>query len=152
MSLLCDYFVAPNDASAAPTLDWVGGPSQPPDGATAFPTVPMPGIEPLVMMGTLDGILTGRSFDDVLADPSGHEVASADGGERIIWALPDSIQDALAESDDTRLRDTAARWVTTDEFWGQGDATEAGDGLIALREMLRVGRQSGQRLYCWCCV
>ncbi len=43
-----------------------------------------------------------------------------------------------------------ARSVTTDEFWGQGDATEAGDGLIALRDMLRVGRQSVQRPYCWC--
>jgi hypothetical protein len=27
--------------------------------------------------------------------------------------------------------------VTTDEFWGQGDATEAGDGLIACREAAR---------------
>ena len=31
MALLCDYFLAANDEAAAETIEWVGGPSRPPE-------------------------------------------------------------------------------------------------------------------------
>ena len=147
MALLCEYFVALDDASAATTIDWPGGPSSPPAGSSGFPTLPLPGIEPTVMMGTLDEILTGRSFDDVLDDPSGHEVTSTDSAW--VWALPVALQDALASSGDDRLRSAAASWAQTEEFGGQADAAHAADAVLALARMVRSGRESGAQLYCW---
>jgi hypothetical protein len=99
------------------------------------------------MMGTLDEILTGRSFDDVLDDPSGHEVSSTESAW--VWSLPTALQDALASSDDDRLRSAASAWVQTEEFAGQADASDAADALFALARMVRSGRDAGARLYCW---
>jgi hypothetical protein len=160
VGLLCDYFVAPDDASAAATIDWIGGPGEPskPRGflkraeETAYPRVSLPGVEPVVMMGSLDGLLTGRSFEDVLADPTGHEVAIRDGGERLVWALPTALRDALLISDDAQLRAVAVPWVATEEFWGQGDPVAAGEWLVQLRQLVVDGTQKGHTLYCWVCV
>ena len=76
MGVLCDYFTAPCDEIAAATIDWEGGPSSPaPEKrgmlrrsrkSEPLPTVDFKGVEPFVKMGTLEGILTGRTFDEVL--------------------------------------------------------------------------------------
>lgn len=147
MGLLCEYFVAPHDDDAASTIDWAGGPASPPHGTDGFPTLPLPGIEPVVMMGTLDEILTGRTFDEVLNDRSGYEVVSRDGVW--VWALTTSLQEALISSDDDRLRVAAGQWVLAEEFGGQADASDATGAAIALARMVRSGRNSGARLYCW---
>lgn len=65
MGLLCDYFLAGSDEAAAGTIGWIGGPgaASPPD--QAFEVVDGSGIEPVVQMGTLESILTGRSQKDV---------------------------------------------------------------------------------------
>jgi hypothetical protein len=69
MALLCQYFVADSDAAAAVTIDWVGGPGNPPEAKSLFrrsrpeaiSTVAAPGIEPMVMMSTLGNLLRGQS-------------------------------------------------------------------------------------------
>src|SRR6266702_3440886 len=89
MGLLCDYFTAASDAQAEETIDWIGGPADPPQSSgdlrgsqvAVRPTVSLKGIEPTTWMGKLEEILTGRSFDDILHDPTGRVVASRDGGE-----------------------------------------------------------------------
>ena len=144
--MLCEYFIAPDDASAALTLEWIGGPSNPPVGVLGFSTVQLPGLEPTVMMGTLDAILNGRSFEEVLADSSAHEVVSS--GAAWVWALTTALQDALVSSDDDRLSEAAGEWVMTEEFDGQADPADAAAAVIALAQMVRVGRDGG-RLYCW---
>jgi hypothetical protein len=163
MALLCDYFIAPGDEAAAATIDWVGGPSKPPEGrglirrrqsSSPYPTLPLAGIEPTTMMGKLEELLTGRSFDEILADPSGHQVAIRDGGERIVWALTDNLQNALSNADAARLREVAAPWTAPDDFYGpiDADAARASEALLALAALVRAGKQEGQRLYCWMCV
>ena len=152
MGLITDYFMAESDEDAAQTIDWIGGPEVPVDGSEAYPVVSLPGIEPLVMLGTVETLLTGRTFDDVLADPSGHEVAARDGGERLVWALTETLQTALAEADESGLEAIAGPWSESEEFWGQGDPVQAAEMLIELAALVRAGRAAGRSLYCWVCV
>ena len=99
------------------------------------------------MMGTLDEILTGRSFAEVLDDPSGHEVTSNES--TWVWALPMALQESLALSDDEQLRSAATLWARTEEFGGQLNETDAHEAVLALARMVRAGRECGSQLYCW---
>jgi hypothetical protein len=73
MGLLSDYFLAESDSRAAATIDWVGGPSHPPvkrgllrkSTTEGRSTVSMNGVEPAVMMSTLEHFLTGASVDEL---------------------------------------------------------------------------------------
>ena len=102
MSALYDYFSAASDEAAAGVIDRAGGPGEPAvapapvkrgwfgrtsspspvqDMGPAFDTVSAGGIDPVVMMGALEELLTGRPYDEVTNDPrSGHIVAIRDEG------------------------------------------------------------------------
>ncbi len=161
MGLLCDYFTAASNAQAEETIDWIGGPANPPQGgglvsrgqAAARPTVSLPGTEPTIWMGKLEEVLTGRSFDDILHDPTSKVIASRDGGERQIAPLTARLQDALASIDDEAVDEVAAQWAAPDEYYGTGADTEfAASALRDLVRLMRAGRERGETLYCWVCV
>ena len=51
----------------------------------AFDVVPVKGIDPLVQMGTLEGLPTGRGYEAIVAGPrAGQSLASRGGGERMV--------------------------------------------------------------------
>ena len=160
MGLLCDYFLAETDDQAAATIDWVGGPSDPPvkkgllrkSKVEGRPTVSMNGIEPAVMMSTLEHLMTGASVDELITRNARRHVADRDGGERIVMALSPSLQDALAAADEASLRRVALPWSETEEFFGQGEPAILGESLIELAALARKGLNTGQHLYCWVCV
>ncbi len=162
VGVLCDYFTAPSDEVAAGTIDWLGGPSRPDAemrrllrrgrGPEPLPTVDFGGVEPTVQMGTLDEILTGTPFDEVLADTSAGIIAERDGGERLVVRLSSRLQRALAASDAERLNEAAIPWAATDEFFGQGDPGALGERLVELSELARAAERLGRRMYCWLCV
>jgi hypothetical protein len=161
MSLLCDYFTAASDTQAEETIDWIGGPAGPPEGGdlvggsqlVARPTVSLTGIEPMMWMGKLEEILTGRSFDDILDDGTRKVVASRNNGERLVQRLTASLQDALAGMDDHSVDEVAAHWAAPDEFYGTGTDKElAASALRDLVRLVRAGRERGEMLYCWVCV
>jgi hypothetical protein len=162
VGVFCDYFTAPSDQVAAATIDWLGGPSRPDPqkrgvlrrGRTPepLPTVDFAGVEPTVQMGTLDEILTGTPFGEVLADRSAAIIAERDGGERLVVRLSTRLQAALAAADAGRLREAAVPWAETDEFFGQGDPEALGERLVELSALARTATSQGQRMYCWLCV
>lgn len=107
-----DYFAAASDEEAAAVIDRVGGPgsqavveAQPPERKGIFgrqrarspepvfardpelvihDTVSVKGIDPVVQQGTLEALLTGRPYDDVVEDPrSGQVLSVRDEGERV---------------------------------------------------------------------
>jgi len=75
-------------------------------------------MEPTMWMSRLDEVLTGRTFDEYLEDPTGLVTATRDGGERVIVPLASSLQEALVELDDGRVAEIAARWAETEEYRG----------------------------------
>lgn len=96
------------------------------------------GIDPIVMLTTLWSLLAGVPYDE-LAPADFADVAV--GGEDGPWIteLPAQLRDALADSDDGRLRDTAQQWVLTEEF---GLPTSADDVLPFLRELIALARRA----------
>ena len=104
-------------------------------------------------MGKLEELLTGRSFDEILADPSGEMVASRDGGERLVLAITENLQQALGDLPDNRIDEVARQWSIPDEYYGTGgDPSVLGPALRNLRDLLRSGKSRSEKLYCWVCV
>lgn len=154
MAVLFDYFVAPSDAVAATVVDRIGGPGSAahPAAPSAFPTVRAPGIDPVVMMGTLERLLTGRSFEEILDDPVSGPVVARGDGHRAVIRLTTSLTEALAAAEDARLGGVALLWSHTREFWGRGDPEELATLLRSLVAIARVARDQEQAMYCWVCV
>jgi len=180
MGVLFDYFAADSDDVAASVIDRLGGPGssarptapaitprrrlfrrsteQAPalrDETTelVFDTVCDTGIDPVVQLGTLEELLTGRPFDDILDDDrSGKAVATHNDGEELVLTLTESVTTALVEASAKRLSEVAVPWSQTEEFWGTADPEVLSDFLGELRGLARRARARDQQLYCWVCV
>ena len=138
MGLLTEYFVALTDDAAAST----GAESMPPhawDGG---------GIEPVVHLGTLEELLTGRTFDEVLDDGPTSPVADRNGGEELVLRLTDELARALAEASDSRLDEVAVLWSQTDELEG-ADPADLATFARGLSVLARRARDEGGHVYCW---
>jgi hypothetical protein len=181
MGVLYDYFAAGSDEEAGTVIDRVGGPgSQPasvPPAAVAkrglfgrkrarpgsssapngelpvYDTVSLKGIDPFIQLATLEELLTGRPYADVVADPrSGHVVESRDDGERLISTITDSLTEALIEAKDEDFMQVAEPWSQAEEFWGQADPQALVEVLRDLASLAQRAQTNGQRMYCWVCV
>src|SRR3954454_13677478 len=139
VAVLFDYLAAPSDEIAATVVDRIGGPgsSAHPAGPAAFPTVRAPGVDPTVLMGMLEQLLTGRSFEDILDDPTSGPVVAREDGARAVIRLTTPLAQALAEVDDTRVGSVALLWSHAREFWGRGDPEALG---ALLRSLASLGR------------
>src|SRR5262249_24967029 len=133
-----DYFSAASDEAAASAIGLLGGPGVPlagpsrlglaevhhtgaPQGAP-FDTVPTKGIDPLVQLGTLEALLTGRDYEQIVTGArAGHVLANQDGGQRLVVTLTEELQAALADADDEQLASAAVPWSQPEQFWGQAD-------------------------------
>ena len=154
VAVLFDYFAAPSDEVAATVVDRIGGPGSSAHAAApaAFSTVRAPGVDPVVLMGTLEQLLTGRSFEEILDDPTSGPVVARDGGARAVIRLTTSLATALAEVEDRRVGSVALLWSHTREFWGRGDPVALATLLRSLASLGREAREEGSSLYCWVCL
>ncbi len=161
MGLIFDYFLAPSDESAAAVIDWAGGPALglAKKGLFGKPiaglrTVQNTGVEPTVTLGMFEELLTGKTFDEQLADPTSRPIlANRDDGERLVIRIGDDLVTSLAQAKSERLRELAQPWSEIKELWlGQGDPNDLFAFLTALRELAETARSSDQNLYCWVCV
>jgi hypothetical protein len=176
LGVLFDYFSAPSDDEAGTVIDRAAGqvlvtppteqrqrrfrrkPAPALTQSAAAPelpvydTVSVSGIDPVVQLGTLEELLTGRAYDLVMDDPrSGKLVALREEGELMVVALTDALVDALAAASAERLADVAVPWSQTEEFWDAGDPVELTQFLNELAGLARRARQRGHQLYCWVC-
>ena len=151
MGVLHDYYRAPDRSTAATTL------KTPPVRASKRPDEPVfdavdgKGIDPIVMLTTFQSLLTGVPYDELPQADFGDVAVGGDDGPWIT-ELPAQLRDALADSDDGRLRDTAHQWVLTEEF---GLPTSADDVLPFLGELIALARRARtaeEPLYCWSCL
>ncbi|SIO29480.1 hypothetical protein [Agromyces cerinus] len=150
MGILFDYFTAPDDAGAASVLEH--GPLGP-GAEPVFPTVSTKGIDPTVGLGTAAALLTGRTFDEILADTAKSGPIADDGDGSIFVVEVDAVvSDAIADADETRLREVAVPWAQSEEFDGRADPADLAEFLIAIRSIALTARSDQAGLYCWICI
>ena len=159
MGLICDYFIADGDAAARATASWPLGPGRAPatkggrfrkkapEATAPFPSFEFPGIEPVVMLATLEEELTGTSADDVLHLNASAQVGS--NGSVMVFRVRPQLVDALAAASEARLTEVASPWSQTEEFFGTGDPGVLASGLAGLAGLARQATESGQDVYCW---
>ncbi|MFC7487415.1 hypothetical protein ACOCJ7_19205 [Knoellia sp. CPCC 206453] len=141
MGMLCDYFMAPSNSAAAEVIDLVGGPDE-----AGFPVV-QSGIEPVVALGALEGILGGRPFAERLSQ-SPDPVAMQGGGERLVMPVDPVLVELVRTGEESALQAAAQPWSQIEEFWGAMSPDEAGDFLRDFRSLcLTAGPQ--EAVYCW---
>jgi hypothetical protein len=152
---LYDYFSASSDEVAATAIHRIGGPGAPSEGITplpAFDTLQTKGIDPFVMLGKLEALLTGRDYEEIVkGSRAGRVLADEDGGERTVLTLTDELQTALADADDERLVAVAVPWSQIEEFRGANTAGLAA-WLSEFAELARRARKRGERPYCWAAI
>lgn len=144
VGVLFDYFRAPDASTAAAVLDQLGGPI----GLDELDVVDGKGIDPEVMMRTLQSLLTGIPYDEL---PWGEMLAMTPDleGPAVEW-LTVELRDALADAEVDRLPGVAERWVHTEEFWDRWTAPDVLPFLYEVTALARRARQAGELLYCWC--
>jgi hypothetical protein len=156
MGVLYDYFSAPSDEIAATTIGRIGGPGAPSEDTPplpAFDTFQAKGIDPVVMLGKLEALLTGRDYEEIVHGPRAHKaLAIENDGEQLVLTLTDELQTALADADDKRLAAVAVPWSQIEEFWTHPDPEQLAPWLGEFSELARRARNRGERLYCWVCV
>lgn len=174
------YFSAADDGAAAATIGRAGGPSSqevlavpaataeqgrwwrrrktPEPEFVVDPTLPvldtleLRGIDPFVQLATLEAIMTGRAYEDVIQDERhGRAVAEDDDGVTAVVTLTGPVRDALAAADEAELARVAHLWLRTEEFAVRDDEDrEYLTGLLTdLAALARRAHADQLHLYCW---
>jgi hypothetical protein len=142
MGLLIDYFAAPSDDDAVTVLE--AGPGK------RFPSLAGNGIEPVVALGKLEELLTGKTFDQQIADPASRPlIASGDDWSPVVIKLDDGFVRALAGADG--LDGLAVPWSQTEELGGMADPMLLADFLRQFQDLARTASGKGCAVYCWIC-
>ncbi|WP_169949088.1 hypothetical protein [Microbispora sp. H11081] len=150
MGVFFDYFRAATDDEAANVYDWPAGPTCPPPGIEPKDSAELKSIDPYVMMGTLEALLTGSRYEDIAERPR-HAATlrfSDDGGQGIL-TVTEEFTTALATATDDQIRAAAHLWSQTEEFWGLADPAELTELLQDLRDLAVRATQHQHHLYCW---
>lgn len=150
MGVLYDYFRAATDGEAVDVFDWPTGPTCRPPGVEPKDSAELKNIDPHVMMGTLEALLTGGRYEDITARPR-HSAPlrfSEDGGQGVM-TVTDEFTSALAATTDDRIRAVAQPWSETEEFWGHADPADLAELLHDLRDLAVRATRHRHHLYCW---
>ncbi|MFD8478416.1 hypothetical protein [Kitasatospora sp. NPDC059673] len=148
MGVLFGYFAAADDDDA---LEAVVRDDDEPFGA-GYDGVVVKGIDPMVVLGPAEELVTGRSAAELRADPRRAAlVGMAEGGEVVVLTLSDTFRGALGQlhEDAALLHEVAERWAATEDM--VHDQAELAEFLSELSGIAVRAEAGGARLYCWAC-
>lgn len=150
MGIVCDYFMAQDEHAAADALRRDATSGSEADRAARMPTMTVPGMEPSIALARLEELMTGRSREEISADPTGSVLVVSEDASSSVVAITETLQQALVDARDVGLRRVAVPWSEPSDTWGcQGaDAAAASELLVSFATFVRRGRASGLRLFC----
>ncbi|MEW2469841.1 hypothetical protein AB0919_33315 [Streptomyces sp. NPDC046994] len=140
MGNIYDYYASTDDTQALALFE---------DDSMVDPfgTLGLKGVDPYLILGTVEAHLTGVSEEQVEADPRFCELLN-DPEQDGPWlvSLTDTLRDALAAATSERLLETATAWTHTEDGGGE-DPRLMADFLERLGELARDAGLR-RRLYC----
>lgn len=140
MGVLTDYFVAASDKDAG---SYLGGGVTHLEGALEGK-----GIEPFVMLTTLEALLTGRLYEEVEANGNGDDFYVADdSGDVVVTNVRPRLTQVLASCTAQELDQVAVPWSQSEELTG-ADPKALADFLHRLADLARTAAERGHQVYC----
>ena len=136
MSSIIRFFVADDDEAAEAAVE----------SGTVAGAVTYGNFDADLGLLEWESLLTGRSFDEVLADSESAVISDDDEGALIIGAS-ERLQAALGGASSGELDRVARLWA--EERAREGEVLDPELALEILTELGRLSRAAEQRLYCW---
>ncbi|MFF1295755.1 MULTISPECIES: hypothetical protein [unclassified Streptomyces] len=141
MSTVIDFFVAPDDTSAAMTLRARPG--------SAHESLPLGNFDVEEAVVEWECLLVGGAFADLVEAGEPRTVADRDEDECLVFALSPRLCAALAAAGESRLRDVAAAWVDLRARDGEVFDPRTAHGIVGgLAALAGSARRREQGLYC----
>ncbi|MFI7290796.1 hypothetical protein ACIBRY_29745 [Streptomyces anulatus] len=142
MSIIVKFFVAPDDTSAALTLQT--GPDP------AFESLSLGNFDPEEAVVEWECLLAGRSFEDLVEAGEPRVVAGEDDDGCVVFAISPGLSAALADAERPGLREAAASWVQLRAEESEIIDVEIADTIVSdLAALVSSARDLGQAVYCW---
>jgi hypothetical protein len=127
-------------------------PSTDPFAKPPFDTLQAKNLDASVILATLEALLTGRDYDEIMKGPrQAHLSAGQDDYHLQVLTVTDEIQAAPAIASNKRLTGVAVTWSQTEEMRGADPEGLAGV-LEKLAGLARRATERNERLYRWICI
>ncbi|WP_329549813.1 hypothetical protein OG548_44215 [Streptomyces sp. NBC_01356] len=141
MSIIVEFFVAPDDASAALTLQ---------TGPGRVESLSFGNFDPEEAVVDWECLLAGGCFEELVEAGEPHIVADQGDGGCVVFAISARLSAALADAERSQLRDVAVLWAAQRAQDGEVIDTETADGILSdLATLVSSARRRSQGVYCW---
>lgn len=159
MGVRYEYFRAPDRATALALIASGVSLFEATASVRDADAVELTGIDPVVMLGKLVGLLSGVTYEELVLSgiPTEHIPApvplTVEDAETTLVEVDVLVRDTLVNATEGALTEAAPIWANTSEFgrdtWNDADAVRpAMDDLVGLA---RRARSDGQLIYCAIC-
>ncbi|MFF4244899.1 hypothetical protein ACFYY2_10545 [Streptomyces sp. NPDC001822] len=142
MSIIVEFFAAPDDTSAALALQT--GPRG------AFESLSFGNFDPEEAVVEWECLLSGGSFEELVEAGEPRLVAGQDDNRGVVFAMSPRLSAAIAEAEWSELKDAAAAWSLQRAEDGEVIDTEIAEVILSdLTALVSSARRQGQNIYCW---
>jgi hypothetical protein len=143
MSIIIEFFMAPDDTSAAGIVD--RGPTG------VFDSLAAGNFDATEAVIEWESIFTGQSFEALVSADEPRVVADpGDGDGPLVFAASSALQEALAGAAPARLAEIGELWIQERAEEGEVFDPEMVGGLMGdLADLARTAAARGHSLYCW---
>jgi hypothetical protein len=142
VSIIVEFFVAPDDTSASLTLKT--GPGR------AFESLSFGNFDPEEAVVEWECLLVGGSFEELVEAGEPRIVAGQDKDGCVVFAISPRLSTALADATHSRLRDVAASWAQLRAEGGEVIDAEIAEAIVDdLAALVTSARRQNQGVYCW---
>ncbi|MFE1315650.1 hypothetical protein [Streptomyces sp. NPDC058755] len=141
MSIIVEFFVAPDDASAASALQ--AGPGR-------AESLSFGNFDPEGAVVEWECLLAGGSFEELVEAGEPRIVADQDDDGCVVFAISPRLAAALADAERSRLRGVAVSWAAQRAEDGEVIDAEIAEVILSdLAALVSSARREGQDVYCW---
>ncbi|MFF0094608.1 hypothetical protein ACFYSF_32270 [Streptomyces canus] len=142
MSIIVEFFAAPDDASAALVLQT--GPRR------SFESLSFGNFDPEEAVVEWECLFAGVSFEQLVEADEPRLVAGLGDDGCVVFAISSRLSAALAEAERSELKVAAVAWSFQRAEDGEFIAPEIAEVILSdLAALVRSARRQGHHVYCW---